>query len=83
MLNSIEKLLEEISFSQSGDDLETYRHNVEQRNQLSLEAERYIDLPPDDWPRLSFNWDLSAESQRFSLDNVKLTDFQHIDAFVD
>lgn len=76
MLNSIEKKLEEIFAAQSGDDLEPYNRNVKQHKRLSLEAERYIDLPPDEWPRLSFNWDLSTESQRFSLDAVNLNKFQ-------
>lgn len=73
----MEEFIEEFFASQSGEDLETYRRNVEQRNRLGLEAKCYIDLPPDDWPQLSFNWDLSPESQRFSLDGVKLPDFQH------
>jgi hypothetical protein len=37
---------------------------------------RYLDMPPDEWPQLKFNWDLSAESQRFALDGVELSDFQ-------
>ncbi|NOT11051.1 MAG: ParB N-terminal domain-containing protein [Methylococcaceae bacterium] len=75
---ALEEIIEETLAFLRGEDLETYRFNVEQCTRLSLEAKHYIDLQPADWPQLTFNWDLSAESQRFSLDGngVKLPNFQ-------
>lgn len=43
---------------------------------LHAEGLGYRETPPSKWPALTFNWDLSQEGQRFTLDGVKLDDFQ-------
>lgn len=61
---------EEVLASLSGEDVVTYRRNATLRAKLWAESERYLDLPPEQWPPLVFNWDLKLESQRFALDGV-------------
>ncbi|TMM47059.1 transcriptional regulator [Colwellia ponticola] len=46
------------------------------RARISKEAEQYIDSPVILWPDIIFNWDVSLESQRFSLDGVTQGDFK-------
>lgn len=53
-----------------GRGLELFRKDQALYDRLRIEAQRYADLPPDEWPSLSFNWDLDPDSQRFALDGV-------------
>lgn len=59
----------------NGEDLECFRRKTALRTELSAEARKYIDCPPNKWPPLIFNWDLNSESQCLSLDGVKPADF--------
>ena len=58
-----------------GEDLETYRAEEATRARIWNMASRYINEPSSNWPPIEFNWDLSSEGQRFSLDSMTLSDF--------
>ena len=57
-------------------NLDDFRKEAALHEELWAEAETYIDLPPQNWPPLIFNWDFKAESQHLALDGVKPTDFK-------
>jgi len=59
-----------------GEDLAEYRKKAAQRSALSAESNRYRDLPPDQWPDLQFNWDLSFEGRCHTLDGTTPETFQ-------
>ena len=59
-----------------GESLSKYREQQQLTARLQKQAERYVDLPPNQWPKLSFNWDLSPDSQRFAFDGVELESFR-------
>lgn len=60
----------------NGESLETYRENAELRNRIWDEALQYEGKDPSEWPKITFNWDLSADGQRFSLDGTSKKDFE-------
>ena len=59
-----------------GEDPVEAKRQAELRVRILKEAEHYIDSPVTSWPEISFNWDVSAGSQRFSLDGVTQNDFK-------
>src|SRR5689334_12149973 len=60
-----------------GLDLDAYRREVALHDEIRAEAERYENLPPEQWPsNLQINWDFSPQSQRFALDGVSAAEFE-------
>lgn len=59
-----------------GKDLQEYRKKKELRHRIDSESQKYMLAPVSDWPTIKINWDVSINSQRFSLDGVSLEDFQ-------
>lgn len=60
----------------NGEDLDTYREEKKERSRIQSKAEKLIGLPSSQWPEINFNWDLSQESQRFSLDGENQKSFK-------
>jgi len=48
------------------------------QTRISSECEQYLGSPVSSWPDISFNWDISKESQRFSLDGCTQESFLKI-----
>jgi len=69
------KTIDQIAAENAGETLEEYRAKRSLFQRLSKESEKYIDTPSSEWPPIKFNWDLSLESQRHSLDGVSLEKF--------
>ncbi|MGP5213234.1 hypothetical protein [Psychrobacter sp.] len=61
-------IMDQILADNSGETLESYRANKILRLKLSSQANQYIDTDSSLWPPITFNWDISKEGQRFSLD---------------
>lgn len=59
----------------SGDDLKEYRVEKAIRMRMIEESKKYEGTPSSEWPAIEFNWDLSQEGQRFSLDGTSANDF--------
>jgi hypothetical protein len=57
-----------------GEDLVAHRAEEAFRAALQTQAHAYLGQPPQAWPLLCFNWDLSYTSQRFSLDLGNIND---------
>lgn len=53
-----------------GEDLAAHRERAGLRDKIDLEARQYVNVPPGEWPPLTFNWDLSEAGQRYALDGV-------------
>ena len=66
---------EELFAMLEGENIETYRIKAAKQAQLNIEAEQYLNLPPDKWPRLYFHWDTSIDGHKFSLDGIKQKEF--------
>lgn len=60
----------------SGEDLESHRERRDFDSALYEKVEDLEDLQPEAWPKLLFNWDISRECQRHSLDGTTTNDFQ-------
>ncbi len=73
---SIQEFLEENYAKQEGVSIEEYRKRTELRMKINEESEKYMDTPPDLWPEIKFNWDISESSQRFTLDSQSEEDFE-------
>lgn len=61
------------------DLLMPYTHNVDQDDkwlEIQAESENYLDLPPDHWPPIKFNWDTSEEGMRFTVDGFSIEKFR-------
>lgn len=67
---------EELLAHLNGEDLETYRKRQQERAMLWKAAEPYLNMPPEQWHPLTFNWDLAKESQRFALDGIDAEAFR-------
>lgn len=61
----------------NGEDPVEAKRQAELRVRISKEAEQYIDSSVTSWPEINFNWDVSTDSQRFSLDGVTQRDFKN------
>lgn len=70
--------IEEVLAVNRGEDLAQYRQQAAERADIWKEGDAYYDLPPDQWPKLQFNWDFSTSSKRFGLDGVSQVDFEKI-----
>ena len=69
-------ILDKIQADSSGLDLEVYRVNKALRLKILEKSHQYFETPCSKWPAIYFNWDLSKEGQRFSLDGEKEADFK-------
>jgi hypothetical protein len=58
-----------------GEDLDVHRAQRLEHEEIAEEAERYRLVSPSEWPSLEFNWDFSADAQRFTLDGCKPDSF--------
>lgn len=58
-----------------GEGLSEFRQRQKHHDQAVCEAKQLVGLPPAQWPSLSFNWDTSAPSQRYSLDATTAESF--------
>lgn len=59
-----------------GVDVEEYRMIKAERNRIDEIALQYINKRKKYWPTIQFNWDLSRDSMRYSLDGVKQAEFE-------
>ncbi|WP_251977753.1 ParB/Srx family N-terminal domain-containing protein [Salinicola avicenniae] len=59
----------------NGESIYEYRAEKELRMRISEESKQYEGAPSSGWPPIKFNWDLSFEGQRFSLDGMKADEF--------
>jgi len=60
----------------NGEDLHAYRAEQAIRTRIQIKSKKYEGTPSSKWPPITFNWDLSLEGQRFSLDGVKTEKFE-------
>lgn len=60
--------MDEVFAAIAGETLEVHQDKYKLRSRISSEANQYIETDSSDWPPITFNWDLSKEGQRFSLD---------------
>lgn len=70
------KVIDQINAENAGETLEEYRAKRSLFQRLSKESEKYIDTPSSEWPPIKFNWDLSEENQRYSLDGESKEKFE-------
>ena len=73
---NLDEVMDKVLADSSGETLEDYRAKKELRTKISRQASQYINTDSSLWPLITFNWDLYKESQRFSLDGEKETDFK-------
>ena len=71
------EVLDKVLADNSGETLADYRVNKMLRLRISSEANQYIETDSSDWPPITFNWDLSEEGQRFSLDGENELSFKN------
>lgn len=67
---------DELFASIEGIPVDVYRKQRAFINNIRAKAEKVRNLPPEKWPEIKINWDLSRESQRFCLDGVKKEEFE-------
>lgn len=72
---SLPQTYEELLAELDGVSPEEYRRDASLRERLGQAGEKYRRKPPSDWPSLKFNWDLRPESQCYTLDGVKPSEF--------
>lgn len=58
-----------------GRDLAEFRAIAELQRRISVESEKYLKSPVSEWPKIELHWDLSRESQRYSLDGNTKEEF--------
>lgn len=58
-----------------GKDHVKAKEDAELSSRIYEESKQYIGSPVDTWPKIQMNWDVSRESQRFSMDGVLPKDF--------
>lgn len=61
------------------DLLMPYTHNAEKNEEwleIQAESENYLNLPPDQWPAIKFNWDTSDEGMRYTVDGFSIEKFR-------
>lgn len=66
---------DKIQAAAAGEDLTEYQAAKALNISLFEEGEAYWDLPVEQWPPVTFNWDVTRESQRFAFDGVKKAEF--------
>lgn len=67
---------DEIMIIVNGGNLDDYRAQKEYEHIMRLEADKYIDKPPSEWPKINFNWDFTVSSQRHCLDGCSDKEFK-------
>ena len=67
--------IDEILATINGRSLEEYRREMDFRNEIHAKSLKYLNKNSSEWPPINFNWDVSIESQRFSLDGTKKEEF--------
>lgn len=72
----IDGIMDKLLADNSGETLEVYRANKILRSKISAKASQYIEIDSSGWPPITFNWDLSKEGQRFSLDGENELSFE-------
>lgn len=73
----MDEIMDKILANNSGETLEIYRANKILRSTISDKANQYIETDSSGWPPITFNWDLSEEGQRFSLDGENESSFKN------
>jgi len=68
--------MDEVFAAIAGETLEVYQDKYKLRSRILNEASQYIETDSSDWPPITFNWDLSKEGQRFSLDGENESSFK-------
>ncbi|MEL0619352.1 ParB N-terminal domain-containing protein [Psychrobacter proteolyticus] len=68
--------MDEVFAAIAGETLEVYQDKYKLRSRILSEASQYIETDSSDWPPITFNWDLSKEGQRFSLDGENELSFK-------
>lgn len=53
------------------------RKEAELRCRIYEDAHKYLDSPVEKWPSINMNWDVSKESQIYTLDNRSKYDFKN------
>jgi hypothetical protein len=66
---------DEFFAEQSGQTVAEYRAEVKLRNYFYDKSQQYIETDSKEWPLITFNWNIDATEQRFSLDSMTLVDF--------
>lgn len=72
----MDRIMDKILADNSGETLEFYRANKILRSKISAKASQYIDTDSSLWPPITFNWDISKDGQRFSLDGENELSFK-------
>lgn len=73
---NLDEVMDKVLADSSGETLEDYRAKKELRTKISRQASQYINTDSSLWPLITFNWDLSKEGQRFSLDGENEVSFK-------
>lgn len=73
--SEIETIMDQIMADNVGQDIEGYRAERDLHVRISEESQKYVGKPSSEWPVIYFNWDISKEGQRFSLDGASKKDF--------
>jgi hypothetical protein len=71
----IENAIDQIHAAKAGQTIEEYRKEKAKRARISEQSKKYIGRPSSEWPEIFFNWDISKEGQRHSLDRTNQKDF--------
>lgn len=66
---------EEVIGMLHGKDPVKAKEDAELSSRIYEESKKYIESPVHTWPKINMNWDVSRESQRFSMDGVLAKDF--------
>lgn len=72
----LSEIIGQISADNAEETLENFRSKQALFRRISIESEKYIDAPSSEWPSIEFNWDLSKEGQRHSLDGERPKRFE-------
>ena len=65
---------EEILAALGGEDAESLRREEALRGALEKKTEELLNLAPEHWPKLHFNWSVAPESWHYSFDGVTPTE---------
>ena len=71
----MEDLLDQLIAERDGFDLGEMRAERAVREHVQQESEAYLGLMPEAWPALTWNWDFSAEAQRYVHDGASPRNF--------
>lgn len=71
----INNAIDQIHADKASQSIEEYRKKKTQRMRISEQSKKYIGRPSSEWPEIFFNWDISKEGQRHSLDGTNQKDF--------